>query len=521
MEVSKEIKHVAIYLRISREKSDKQSDSLSNHRQRLQEFVKQKGYTYEEFGEVVSGGGSALEKRPKLQELLENIERFDAILCVEISRLARNNLISQTVKQLCIDYAIPIITPEKVYDLNSSNDSLLYDVGSAVSSHEHSIIGKRVKMNKMQMAKQGLHVSGSAPFGYKRNSKTKKLEIDEEPAKTIRYVFDLHSMGYGSFKIRDILNAEGYKSSRGGHFSVPSINRIIKNPAYKGWSVFSDRKKVKRDGKFKYEIVDQIIVKDAHPAIIEPNKWNIANRTRERRAEQSFITREKPNAKSETVLLKDLLYCGNCGRKMTIRKDRKESTGYTIKKCEYILPNGEKCSNIGIKLAEVQKNFMTRLMQYQEIINKTLSDLDSSDISSIEIAKKDRLSRLENQLDEINKKQKNLIDLALEGLFTRDELKDKKQELEDKKQKLTAQYNSALLDMNSESVEDTKEKLEHIKKVIENLPKMNEEEGNMALKTVIKQIKYYRVLPPGLIKKSTRNPERRSYPFRIEIEYFD
>ena len=92
---------------------DKYSDTLRNHRERLEEFAKAKGYSHELFGEVVSGGSSDLEKRPKLQELLHNIERFDAILVVEISRLSRNNLIAQTVKQTCIDYDIPIIHLKK------------------------------------------------------------------------------------------------------------------------------------------------------------------------------------------------------------------------------------------------------------------------------------------------------------------------------------------------------------------------------------------------------------------------
>ncbi|MDI3411640.1 recombinase family protein [Bacillus sonorensis] len=96
------------------------------------------------------------------------------------------------------------------------------------------------------MSKAGLHVSGNVPFGYRRNGQTKKLEIYEEEAKIVRYIFKLHSEGLGSFKIRDILNAEGYKSATGKAFELPTIKRIIKNPTYKGTIVFNDRKKLKR-----------------------------------------------------------------------------------------------------------------------------------------------------------------------------------------------------------------------------------------------------------------------------------
>lgn len=318
----RKIRYVAIYLRISQEKKGEDVETLENHREILIEFCKENGYEYEIFGEVMSGGKSDISQRVKLQELLNNIEKFDAIVCFELSRISRNGLISQTVKQYCMDYDKPIFTPIQVYDLaNSENDRLMYDFGSIIASHEHGTIGKRSKANKKQMAKQGLHVSGNIPLGYVRNPKTKKLEIDEESAKTIRYIFQLHSKGYGSFKIRDILNEEGYKSATGKYFNLPAIKRIIRNPHYKGWTVFNDRKRIKKKGKVTYEIVDTIVIKDTHPAIIPPNEWDKANIDREQRAAHSNFIREKPATKTGVTMLKDLIYCGLCNRKMVIRKE--------------------------------------------------------------------------------------------------------------------------------------------------------------------------------------------------------
>jgi DNA invertase Pin-like site-specific DNA recombinase len=229
----KKISHVALYLRISQEKKSENVETLANHRQLLKEYCKDNGYTYEEFGEVISGGKTELEERKALHRLLDNIEKFDGVLVVELSRISRNGLISQTVKQYCIDYDKPILTPFQTYDLaNNETDRLMFDVGSMMSSHEHGIIGKRSKTNKKQMAKQGLHISGSVPFGYRRNDKTKRLEIFEPEADIVRYIFKLHSQGLGSFKIRDILNEEGYKPSRSNHWNLPSIKRIIRNETY-------------------------------------------------------------------------------------------------------------------------------------------------------------------------------------------------------------------------------------------------------------------------------------------------
>lgn len=517
---NKIIKHIAMYLRISQEKRDENVETLENHRQMLMEYCKENGYTYEEFGEVVSGGKTEMEDRVQLQKLLGSIERFDAILCVELSRLSRNGLISQTVKQYCIDYDKPILTPYQSYDLaNSDTDRLMFDVGSMISSHEHGVIGKRSKSNKIQMSKQGLHVSGNVPFGYVRNPKTKTLEIDEEAAKTIRYIFQLHSKGLGSFKIRDILNEEGYKSATGKVFNLPSIKRIIRNPHYKGWTVFHDRKRIKKSGKVTYEVKNTIVVKDTHPAIIPPQEWDIANRDREIRAEKSRVTREKPMIKSEVTMLKDLIYCECCQRKMTIRKDTKSSTGYTIKRCEYLQINGDKCPNCGIKLEFVEEKVWEELNSFKDKLVSYLEVIQNNGSDQIQHDRKQRLSQVNKRLKEIEGQEKKLIDLALTGIFTTDELRDKKQELTDLKSQLENQRDELMNEEETPDVKDVSERVNKIIELIDNLPNLNPEQVNESLKIFINKIHYKRIIPEDLLKLSTRNQQRQSYPFEIVMEY--
>lgn len=70
------IQHVAIYLRISQEKKGENVETLENHRQILIEFCEEHGFTYEEFGEVISGGKSEITQRVALKRLLDNIENM-------------------------------------------------------------------------------------------------------------------------------------------------------------------------------------------------------------------------------------------------------------------------------------------------------------------------------------------------------------------------------------------------------------------------------------------------------------
>lgn len=521
MTPNREIRHLAMFLRISQEKKNENVETLTNHRDILTDFAEKNNYTYEEFGEVLSGGKTDIEDRVELKRLLDNIERFDGILVVELSRISRNGLISQTVKQYCIDYDKPILTPYQTYDLaNNENDRLMYDVGSMISSHEHGVIGKRSKINKIQMIKAGLHVSGNVPFGYIRNKETKKLEIDESAAAAIRYIFKLHSKGLGSFKIRDILNEEGYKSATGKHFNLPSIKRIIRNPHYKGWTVFNDRKKVKKNGKFTYKIIDTITVKDTHPAIIPPEEWDTANRDIEDRATHAVTVREKPAIKSEITILKDLIYCGCCQRKMTIRKDNKSSTGYTVKKCEYLNDNGEKCANSGVRVVHLEKVVLDKILEYKEELAQYVEELLTSGSSQIKKEREVNLIQLKKRLKAIVDQEKKLIDVALLGVFSNDELREKKQELIDSKKIVENQINELSIPENEPSVDDKVEKIKGVMRNIDLLPTLNAEKSNEMLKTFIKKVIYKRVIPEDILKLSTRNKKRSMYEFDYDVKFY-
>jgi site-specific DNA recombinase len=520
MKLSSLWEHIAIFLRISQEKKHENEETLKNHREILVEFANSIGCTYDIYGEVISGGKSELEDRTELQRLLNNIERYDAILCFELSRLSRNGLISQTVKQYCMDYDKPILTPYHEYDLaNNENDRLMFDLGSLIASHEYGVIGKRSKSNKMQMSKAGLHVSGNVPFGYSRNNETKKLEVNEEEAKIVRYIFELHSKGLGCFKIRDTLNREGYRTARNNHFKLPTIKRILKNPVYKGTIVFNDRKRKKKNGKFIYEIVDTIVVDKAHPWIISPEEWEQVNQERMERAKSAELIRERPAIKTGITMLKDLVYCGVCGRKMTIRKDNRKTTDYTIKRCESLLDDGSKCQNCGIKLEFVENEVYEEIQEYKTKLIESFKKLQLNDDSNIKEQLNNKICHIEKKLKEVLEQQNRLIDLAVEGIFSTEKIREKKQELLTIQQNLEKEKNNIQQELNSPSVESIAEKLKGTIHTIENMKSMNTEEVNQALKTFIYKIYYKRVIPEELLKKSTRNEERKYYPFELEIEY--
>ncbi|WP_237563688.1 zinc ribbon domain-containing protein [Halalkalibacter okhensis] len=249
--------------------------------------------------------------------------------------------------------------------------------------------------------------------------------------------------------------------------------------------------------------------------------WDEVNKNREVRAEASAFFREKPALKTGVTMLKDLIYCNECGKKMTIRKDNKLKL-FTIKKCEYVNDRGEKCSNAGVKLEHVERNVMLHLKKYRVKLKQTLESLNTQEDLITEEGHKDRLKRIEEEIKKVEEKKCHLIDLALTGIFTHAELKEKRQELMDNLAYLKEQHENLLTEVNNRKSEDMHEQLEGTLSKIKTIEesKNHPEELNQALKLIIKKVYYSRVLPKNIAVKSTRSEIRKNYPYELKIEFY-
>ncbi|MDP4099123.1 recombinase family protein [Paenibacillus sp. P96] len=509
----------ATYLRISRDKGENE-DTLQNHRELMQAFCRENGYTCEVYEEIVSGGKHDLESRPELQKLIDHIERYQAIFAVSLDRLSRNGLVSQQIKQLCIDHDIQIITPSQSFDLsNSQEDRLLYDVSSLFATLEYEMIGRRNKVNKIQRAKRGEYVGGKPAYGYRRNPDTKKLEIHEPEAEVVRYIFKLHREGFGRRKIVDILNREGYKPQQSNAFRPPTIKRIIQNPVYKGTVVFQDRKRIKENGEYRYKVLDTITIDHAHPAIIPPEEWEQANVERMERQVQNITIREKPANKTGTTMLKDLLFCGACGKKLVIRKEKHGV--YTIKPCDSLLPDcTAKCYNRGIKLEFLEAEVLLKLQAHKQRLTAHLELREQQEMARISVDLQRHLSLVDTQLRDNEWQYSNLIEMGMAKVFSHEELRIKKEGLLEQRQKLLATREKVQQRIRDIDAIPPGDRLTYMIRLLEEFQYQPAEEQNETLKQFIKRIHYMRTMPEEIRKLSTKNRERQAHPFSYTIEYF-
>ncbi|MFM9279725.1 recombinase family protein [Paenibacillus jiagnxiensis] len=509
----------ATYLRISMDKGENE-DTLQNHRELMEEFCGENHYTSEVYEEIVSGGKHNLGARPELQKLIDNIERYQAIFTVSLDRLSRNGLVSQQIKQLCIDHEIKIITPSQTFDLAGSlEDRLMYDVSSLFAALEYEMIGRRNKVNKMQRARRGEYVSGRPAYGYRRSRESKKLEIYQPEAEVVRYIFKLYKDGLGSRKIADILNREGFKTRLANAFRPSTIRRILRNPVYKGSVVYQHRKRVKENGEYRYKTLKSIITDHAHPAIIQPDEWEQTRQKQAERRTETMRTYERQAVKTGTTMLKDLLFCGVCGRKLVIRKEK--NGVFTIKPCDNLLPGSNtKCYNQGMRLKFLEEEVVLKLQAYKQRLAAQLQLLVQQETDTILMDLHERLALMEKQLQENERLQEKLLDLALTESFSSEKFKMKAHALLEQGQLLEESKKEIMQQIQSIEAVPSIDQLTQMIELFEEFQNLTPEEQNVTLKQFVKRIHYKRVMPAGIRRRSTRNQERQAYPFSFNIEYF-
>lgn len=180
----------------------------------------------------------------------------------------------------------------------------------------------------------GNHVTGALPYGYLHDPDDRqKWILDEEAAPVVKRIFQGVIEGKTLAKISEELTANriltpaahwraiGERVSMGAAGADPykwataTLIQILKKEEYMGWKVLNKTATESYKSK-KREATPQenrLIFKDAHPAIVDEETWNVVQRLRETKRVRERIGGE-PNP------LTGVLYCADCGQKMYHKK---------------------------------------------------------------------------------------------------------------------------------------------------------------------------------------------------------
>ena len=348
LESMNNIYNVGLYIRLSREDDDKnyESESITNQKSLLLQYAKENNLrVYDIY--IDDGFSGTNFDRPGFKRLIKDIEnkKINMVITKDMSRLGRDYIgTGELVEKFFPEHNVRYIAVTDNIDtyLDSTNNDIA-PFKAIMNDFYAKDISKKIKSSLKAKMKDGKYVGGRAPFGYTKDKDNKnQLIVDSEQAIIVRRIFDMALDGLSYYKIADILTSEGIKTPASyynfewcGNYN-PTFNKwnaktiydILNNRIYTGDLVQGRRCKVNYKVKkiVKNKPDNYIVVENTHEAIIDKDTFNEV----QKRLPKNVGRKEK----KENNLLDGLLYCGDCGHRISVQARRKkDNKAYTL--CNY------------------------------------------------------------------------------------------------------------------------------------------------------------------------------------------
>ena len=347
--------------------------------------------------------GSEIESRSDLMKLVAFVEAehrrkrpLQAVVVWDGDRLSRASSIrtAAVLDRLMEAGVTRILTPEGWTDLENEGDVLLYHIKQDFTRAAFSKgISKNVTRNAAERAAKGWHVAGRVPYGLAvkyivtrtANGKERRtpttLEFgDKNEVAAVRWMFTQYATTADS--LGDIvrkLTEMGFPPPRpnrrrkGAQAGQPvaearwkreTVWDMLTRIEYVGdkpWNVdrqgkyhefvAGDVRRVQSGGKKRWrhgEEKDQVIVRDAHPAIVDRETFEAV----QKKLKASRLSKDRQPGRKGDWLLSGVVHCGGCGGRMVghTQRHKREGKIYTYRRyiCRSKFRHGEgECGSCG------------------------------------------------------------------------------------------------------------------------------------------------------------------------------
>ena len=326
-------KITALYERLSHDDERAgESVSIENQKRILEDYAQKNGFTnIRHFTD--DGVRGTTFKRPGLDAMLEEIRAGNVatVIIKDQSRIGRDVVEVGLLKRTFDEYHVRFIAANDNLDTANGFDimSIFRDV---INEWYVADTSRKIKSVFKSRMEKGLRCSGSVSYGYLASKENKgEWVIDEEAAAVVRRIFQSVVAGESIASIARALRAEkipipsehwkrigapvrAAKYTDPYAWSTTTISYILKRPEYTGRKVLGktvcENYKTKSTRKTAPE--EQYIFDGEIPAIVDEETWNTVQRL-------MGTKRRAPKRQNTPNRLTGLLYCADCGAKLTHR----------------------------------------------------------------------------------------------------------------------------------------------------------------------------------------------------------
>lgn len=426
------IYRAVIYIRLSEADEGKsyesESESITNQRNLLMNFVKEKGFIF--VGEYVDDGYSGTNfERPGFTKMIEDIKNKMANLVIvkDLSRLGRDHVMTgYYIENFFPENNIRFISLQENYDSainQASNDSSTFIIAcNDYYSRQNSIKIRSVLNDKR---KKGKFIGSNPSYGYMKDPEEKgHLIPDPEYAPVVKKIFEMAASGVGLSDITSYLNDNKIKTPSSlkrknpnskmrynEQWTTSSVKKILKNRMYTGDMVQSTQTKVNYKSKKKKALPKSNwdIVPDTHEPLVDKLTFE--------RIQGNVKRTNKGISKRDKRLFENLLFCKECGNALTITY-RKNQDYWTINCNKYARdPRRRLCEPYFMPYDKLEEALLevvrTTCKDYINKIDSKVLSKEIADKNSSKNDNKEKIRYLENKIKEYIAK----IDMLYEDKF--------------------------------------------------------------------------------------------------------
>ena len=413
----------ALYCRLSQDdKQEGDSNSIINQKKILKKYALDRGYTNIQFY-IDDGVSGTTFNRAGFQSMIADVEagKVKRVIVKDMSRLGRDYLqVGMYTEIFFPEHDVHFIAVNDGVDSNQE-DNEFTPFRNIINEWYAKDTSKKIRAVKRSKGMAGEHIGSHPPYGYMKNPENKKeWLIDEEAAEVVREIFRLCVGGYGPTRIahilteRKILCPTYYALEKGGKprtalpadkytWNGPVVAKILDRMDYLGHTAnFKTHVKSYKVHKTIYNSPDQWkVFEGTHEAIIDKETFEIVQKIR--------AGKRRPTRMGEMPMFSGLLYCADCGRKLSFHRKADEPAEKHHYLCENYRSNTANCTMHYIRNVVVERIVLENLKEviqyvsnYEDEFVRMIMDSDMRQRNRELSQKKKRLAEIQKRIGELD-----------------------------------------------------------------------------------------------------------------------
>lgn len=280
----------ALYMRLSKDDGKSEGGSIGSQKALLYDFAEKNGFSV--FGEYIDDGFSGTNfERPAFRRMIDDIEnkRINAVLVKDLSRLGRDYISTGRYAEIYFpSKKVRFVSVSEGFD-SEMQDGDLIPIKNVINEMYARDISRKIRAAFYARMCRGDFVGAFAPYGYKRSPKDRhRLEIDDEAAKNVRFIFSEKAAGKTAKAIAGELDGlkiktpleyrKGEEKSR--RWNAPTVTKILRSRIYLGEMVQGKTTKISFRSKASRNNPpgEWFCVKGTHEPIITEELFEKANK---------------------------------------------------------------------------------------------------------------------------------------------------------------------------------------------------------------------------------------------------